>query len=82
MSTYAHFFELTSLSKTSPSLPLTLARERLGRYVRELLDGSLLVRRSLTDPFADLPDPRVARTRKHRLDDILMIHFSANRSIK
>jgi hypothetical protein len=27
--------------------------------------------------FADLPDPRVARTRKHRLDDILVTTLCA-----
>lgn len=36
-----------------------------------------MARRSLADHFADLPDPRVARTRKHRLDDILVIALSA-----
>ena len=36
-----------------------------------------MARRSLLDYFADLPDPRVKRTRKHRLDDILMIALCA-----
>lgn len=30
-------------------------------------------RRTLLDHFVDLPDPRMDRTKKHRLDDILMI---------
>jgi predicted transposase YbfD/YdcC len=36
-----------------------------------------MARRSLADHFADLPDPRVERTRKHRLDDILVIALCA-----
>jgi len=32
-----------------------------------------MARRSLVEHFADLPDPRIDRTRKHRLDDILVI---------
>lgn len=32
-----------------------------------------MARKSLAEHFADLPDPRVDRTRKHHLDDILMI---------
>ena len=36
-----------------------------------------MARRSLAEHFADLPDPRVDRTRKHRLDDILVIALCA-----
>lgn len=32
-----------------------------------------MTRRSLLDHFAALPDPRIDRTKKHRLDDILVI---------
>ena len=33
--------------------------------------------RPLVEHFADLKDPRVNRTKKHRLDDILVIALSA-----
>lgn len=36
-----------------------------------------MARRTLLDHFADLPDPRVDRTKKHRLDDILVIALTA-----
>jgi predicted transposase YbfD/YdcC len=32
-----------------------------------------MARRTLLEQLADLPDPRIDRTKKHRLDDILMI---------
>lgn len=32
-----------------------------------------MARRSLLSHFADLPDPRVERTKKHRLDEVLLI---------
>ena len=32
-----------------------------------------MARRTLVSHFADLPNPRVNRTKKHRLDEILMI---------
>ena len=36
-----------------------------------------MARLTLAEHFADLPDPRVERTRKHRLDDILVIALCA-----
>ena len=36
-----------------------------------------MARRSLVEHFASLPDPRLERTRKHRLDDILVIALCA-----
>ena len=36
-----------------------------------------MARRTLQEYFADLPDPRIDRTKKHRLDDILMIALCA-----
>jgi len=36
-----------------------------------------MARRSLAEHFAELPDPRMMRTRRHRLDDILMIALCA-----
>lgn len=36
-----------------------------------------MARRSLLDHFADLPDPRVDRSKRHRLDDILLIALTA-----
>lgn len=36
-----------------------------------------MARRTLLDHFADLPDPRIDRTKKHRLDEILMIGLTA-----
>ena len=36
-----------------------------------------MARRTLLSHFADLPDPRVDRTKKHRLDEILMIALAA-----
>ena len=36
-----------------------------------------MARRSLAEHFAELQDPRVERTRKHRLDDILVIALCA-----
>jgi predicted transposase YbfD/YdcC len=36
-----------------------------------------MARRTLLDYFAGLPDPRIDRTKKHRLDEILMITLTA-----
>ena len=36
-----------------------------------------MVRRSLLHHFADLPDPRIDRTKKHRLDEVLLIALTA-----
>lgn len=36
-----------------------------------------MARRTLLSHFADLPDPRVDRTKKHRLDEILLIALTA-----
>jgi predicted transposase YbfD/YdcC len=47
--------------------------------LKHLLSGSLLMSRalSLLEGFADLPDPRVTRTRRHLLIDIVVIAISA-----
>src|SRR5689334_4553286 len=47
--------------------------------LKHLLSGSMLMppALSLVEGFADLPDPRVARTRRHLLVDIVVIAISA-----
>ncbi len=52
---------------------LKAIRAELTDAVGPIHGGFPITRRTLLELLADLPDPRINRTRKHRLDDILMI---------
>ena len=60
-------FEIKSTSGKKSSLPQLPLRE-----VAEIQD----IQQSLVAHFADIKDPRVERTKKHQLTDILAIAFS------